>query len=211
MAVTAAPTLFSFVVLLRAGRANNVDIVRLVLAAPPNVDFDGTVFRYLDDTLVDSVGHVIGRAPVFSLLIGVTLCSMLWILVRPMVDYSTAAFRWILPTRGTRVAWTTGFVAGAVLLFALGFDWMRWISTIALAATIAASVLVIVIGWVCPRELRPPGSDAWYRPVPAWTSTSVPVVPVVIATYLVAFPPLPVAVHGLGETIRQLVFVNAPG
>jgi hypothetical protein len=86
------------------------------------------------------------------------------------------------------------------LLFA-PFDWMRWITSIAFAALLAAGAITLLLGTEPASGAdRPPRGVEWHRPVPSRVSLSVPAIAaVVIAVYLIVLPPLPTAVRGVGD------------
>ncbi len=167
----------------------------------------GTVFPYLDDTVGDSVTKVIARRPVLSLLVGLVLAVLVWFLVRRVVPYARGVGRWLLPGRGARGAWFAGTSGAAGLLFALGFDWMRWITSIAFAALLAAGAITVLLGTEPePGADRPPRGREWHRPVPSRVILSVPAIAaLVVAVYLIVLPPLPTAVRGVGDLAHLML------
>ena len=103
--------------------------------------------------------------------------------------YAASTGGWILPRRVQRVVWCSAGGAASLVLFALGFDWLRWITTIAFAALLAGASIVAIDG----RARYPsPASASWHRPLPARVALSGRGVAVVaVATYLLVLPPLP--------------------
>jgi hypothetical protein len=145
---------------------------------------------YLGDTFQSSFQRVIERSnPQLSIVVGLLLAGLLLFVFRGPVGYVRSTVAWILPTRAHRLLWCVATSAAVVLLFALGFDWLRWIATIVFAALLATASIVAVDG----RARHPsPEHDAWHRPLPARMMVSGRgVVVVAIATYLLVLPPLP--------------------
>ena len=124
-----------------------------------------------------------------SIVVGLLLAGLLLFVFRGPVGYVRSTVAWILSTRAHLLLWCVATSAAVVLLFALGFDWLRWIATIVFAALLATASIVAVDG----RARHPsPEHDAWHRPLPARMMMSGRgVVVVAIATYLLVLPPLP--------------------
>ena len=89
------------------------------------------------------------------------------------------------------------------MLFALGFDWLRWITVIAFAALLALAGIVAIDG----RARRPsPQRDAWHRRPPEHVVVSGRgVLAVAAATYLLVLPPLPNFVSDVVVGVRLLL------
>ena len=110
------------------------------------------MFVYLGDTFRSSFQRVIERSnPQLSIVVGLLLLGLLLFVFRGAVAYARATVGWILATRVQRVLWCSAGGAAVLVLFALGFDWLRWITTIVFAALLA--------GCVGRRHRRP-------RPIP---------------------------------------------
>ncbi len=207
MAFTALPSVVTLGALSVTGCANRDTVAALEQVAPLDVGGRGTVFPYLDDTVLVSVEKVLDRRPVLSLVVGAALVALMWFLAHRLLPCVRSLVGWALPTRRLRIAWSAGVVAGALLLFGLGFDWMRWVTSIAFSGMLATGALVVLAR---DPAVRPPGLDAWYRPVPARVALSLPSMTALgVGVYLLVLPPLPTAVRGIGQTFRLLV--NAPG
>jgi hypothetical protein len=206
MALTAVPSVVTLGGLSVTGRATGDTVAGLEQVAPLDVGGRGTVFPYLDDTLMVSVEKVLDRRPVFSLVVGAVLVALMRFLARRLLPCLRALVGWALPTGGLRLAWSAGLVSGTVLLFGLGFDWMRWVTSIAFSGMLATGALVVLAR---DPAARPAGLDPWYRPVPARATVSLPSMAALgVGVYLLVLPPLPTAVRGVGQTFRLLV--NAP-
>jgi predicted membrane protein len=207
MAAAALPSMLTLGVLSVTGRGSVDTVAAMEQVAPLDVGGRGTVFPYLDDTLTVSVEKVLDRRPVLSLVVGALLLAMMWFLARRLVPCLRALVSWAIPTRALRTVWGAGLAATAVLLFGLGFDWMRWVTSIVFSAMLATGALVVLAR---DATVRPAGLDEWYRPVPACASLSFPsMAALAVGVYLLVLPPLPTAVRGIGQTARLLV--NAPG
>jgi hypothetical protein len=207
MLAAAVPSMVTLAALSFTGRADRDMTASLEQVAPLDVGGIGTVFPYLDDTLGVSVAKVLDRRPVLSLVVGALLLAMMWFLARRFEPGARALVRWVLPGRGARLLWCAGLAGTTLLLFALGFDWMRWVTSIALSAMLAAAAVVVLAR---DPATRPDGLDDWFAPVPTRAFLSARSIVVLgVGTYLLVLPPLPTAVRGIGQTARLLV--NAPG
>lgn len=203
------PSVVMLAAVAATGQASPERVTSLEFAAPIGVDGQGTVFPYLDDTLGDSIGKVVHHFPVTSLVVGAFLLVLLAVLARRLAPYARATADWVLVTRGERAWWVVGTAAGVGLLFGLGFDWMRWITSIVFAASLAAAAIVVLVHRADAAS-RPAWPDDWARPVPSRVSLSLPAVgALAVAVYLLVLPPLPTAVQGLGGAAHLLM--NAPG
>jgi len=132
-------------------------------------------------------------------------CSPCWRVASPRTRERRA--RWVLATRSERAWWAGGALGAAALLFGLGFDWMRWITSIVFAASLAIAAIVVLVD---RGPSRPELDDDWNRSVPSRVSLSLPSVGgLALAVYLLVLPPLPTAVRGLGDAAHLLM--NAPG
>jgi len=206
-ALSVTPAAAVLLVVAGTGRATLRTRAALEQVAPLDVGGRGTVFPYLDDTLRDSVHEVAHRVPVWSLVVGAVLVVALGWLGRHLLSYGRDVGRWLLPTRASRSVWLVSLGATSLALFALGFDWMRWVTSIACAASLATAAIVVVVDRAVDR---PAGSDAWHRPLPTRVALSVSSMAALgVAVYLLVLPPLPTAVRGVGEAAHLLM--NAPG
>jgi hypothetical protein len=117
------------------------------------------------------------------------LVGLLIAVVRGSLPYLSTLRSWLLPTRTARTTWTAVTSVATALLFALGFDWLRWITVITFAALLAIAAIVLVDG----RAAFPsPERDRWHRPVPTEVTVSARgVLAAAVATYLLVLPPLP--------------------
>lgn len=207
VALAGLPSVLTLGVLSVTGRATGDTVAALEQVAPLDVGGRGTVFPYLDDTVMVSVEKVLDRRPLLSLVVGAALLGLMWFLARRLLPCLRALLTWALPTRALRVTWCAGLVVGASLLFGLGFDWMRWVTSIVFSGMLATGALVVLAR---DPAVRPAGLDDWYRPVPARATLSLPsMAALAVGVYLLVLPPLPTAVRGVGQTFRLLV--NAPG
>jgi hypothetical protein len=109
-----------------------------------------------------------------------------------------------------RVAWTTTATLAAVVLFALGFDWLRWISSIGFAALLAGGSIVLLDGRALltrPTE-GPPERRLWHRPVPSEVSLPLPgLLALAVATYLLVLAPLPNFIKNVDDAAQTLLSV----
>ena len=198
-ALTVTPTALVLGALALHGAPGAAQVTALELDAPGIIDGHGSVFVYLGDTFRSSFERVVERShPELSLVVGALLVALLLFAFRGPVAYARSTIRWILGTRVQRTVWSAALLGAAAVLFALGFDWLRWITTIVFAALLAGAAIVAVDG----RARHPaPGRDQWHRPVPPHLTLSTrAVAAVAAATYLLVLPPLPNfvsdAVHG---------------
>jgi len=199
----AGPTVLVLGLLALHGAPGAAQVGALELDAPGIIEGHGSVFVYLGDTFRSSFQRVIERSnPELSIVVGLLLVGMLLFAFRGALGYARATGRWILSTRAQRALWCSGSGAALVVLFALGFDWLRWITTIAFAALLAGASIVAVDG----RGRHPsPGHDEWHRPLPARVAVSGRgVAAVAIATYLLVLPPLPNFVSDVVDGARLL-------
>jgi hypothetical protein len=192
--------------LLLHGPPSALQVFQLEQGAPGIIEGKGSVFVYLGDTLGTSVRRVVEDShPGLSILVGLALLAVLGAVFRGALPYLRSLGRWLLPGRAQRVAWAvaTGTLTGA--LFALGFDWLRWITVIAFAALLALAGIVAIDG----RARHPsPAHDAWHRPLPEHVSVSGrAILAAAAATYLLVLPPLPNLVHDVVVGVRLLLDV----
>jgi hypothetical protein len=162
----------------------------LELGAPDIIGGHGSVFVYLGDSVSASVGRVLDRPhPELSIAVGLLLLALLIAAFRQWFRYLADLGRWLLPTRRSRATWCAVTCGLTGTLFALGFDWLRWITVIGFAALLAVAAVVLVEG----RARHPsPTRDAWHRSVPTHVAVSArSATAVAIATYLLVLPPLP--------------------
>jgi hypothetical protein len=212
IACCAVPSAVTLTLLAVAGRASNDTVVALENVAPWQARGHGSVFGYLTDTLASSFERVVHGPgnPVLSVLVGGVLVTVCLFCARGCAPYVGAVFDWILPTRRLRTAWTLTAVAAAVVLFALGFDWLRWIASIGFAALLAGGAIVVLDGGLSPARspLDPAGRAVWHRPVPAEVSITLPgLLTGAAAVYLVVLAPLPNFVKNAGDAAQTLLSV----
>ncbi len=176
----------------------------LELDAPNIIEGHGSVFEYLGDTFRASFQRVIERAnPELSILVGVLLVAILLAVFRGSLPYVGSINSWLLRTRAERVVWVAATGGLTVMLFALGFDWLRWITVITFAALLALAAIVAIDG----RARRPsPERDHWHRPLPDQVTVSGRgILAAAAATYLVVLPPLPNFVSDVVVAVRLLL------
>jgi hypothetical protein len=212
MGLCVVPSLVALLVLAATGRGSDQAVAALVRAAPAEIEGHGSVFPYLSDTFrssFDRVVHGPGNKP-FSILVGFVLAAALAYCARSCLPYARALWRWILPTRFLRVAWTSTAGVAAVVLFALGFDWLRWISSIGFAALLAGGAIVLIDGRMLvtlPSE-GPPERRRWHRPVPSEVSLPLPgLQTLAVATYLLVLAPLPNFIKNVDDAAQTLLSV----
>jgi hypothetical protein len=190
VALCVAPSAAVLVALVAHGPPSTLQVFRLEQAAPGIIEGQGSVFVYLGDTVGTSLRRVVeGTHPALSIVVGLALVAMLASVFRGVLPYVRALGRWLLPGRPERVAWTVATAALTVVVFALGFDWLRWITVIAFAALVAFAGIVATDG----RDPRAsPVRAAWHRPVPVHVAVSGRgILAATVATYLLVLPPLP--------------------
>ena len=129
--------------------------------------------------------------------------AILLAVFRSSLPYVGELGRWLLRTRAERAAWLAATGVLTTMLFALGFDWLRWITVIAFAALLALAG---------HRRDRRPGAS----PVTAARRLAPPaarhvvvsgrgVLAVAAATYLLVLPPLPNFVNDVVVGVRLLL------
>jgi hypothetical protein len=179
-------------------------VFELELGAPNIIAGHGSVFEYLGDTLGTSFQRVIERShPELSIVVGLALVALLVVVFRSSLPYVRAVARWLLRTRSERIAWSVATAGLTLLLFTLGFDWLRWITVILFAALLALAGVVAIDG----RAREPsPAHDAWHRPLPEHVSVSGRgILAAAAATYLLVLPPLPNFVSDVVVAVRLLL------
>jgi hypothetical protein len=188
--LTAGPTVAVLAALALHGAPSAAQVTALELDAPAIIEGHGSVFVYLGDTFHSSFQRVVERSnPELSLLVGALLVGLLLFAFRGPAKYASSAVRWVLSSRAQQVVWLAVFSGASLVLFALGFDWLRWITTITFAALLAVASIVGLEG----RARHPsPARDTWHQPIPSRMTVSAPgVAAVAVATYLLVLPPLP--------------------
>ncbi len=184
------PTVLVLGALVLHGAPAAAQVNALELDAPGIIEGHGSIFVYLGDTFGSSFQRVIERSnPELSIVVGMLLVALLLFCVRDTLAYARSRGHWILRTHMHRVVWAGATVTGIVILFALGFDWLRWITTIGFAALLAGASIVAIDG----RTARPDRhARRWHRPLPSTVAVSARGVAVVaVAVYLLVLPPLP--------------------
>ncbi len=161
---------------------------------------------YLGDTFRSSFQRVIERSnPELSILVGLFLAGLLLFCFRGALAYASERGRWILAGRTHRIMWTSATAAAVVVLFALGFDWLRWITTIGFAALLAGASIVAIDGRTARGDHD---GDPWHRALPSTVTVSARgVAAVAVATYLLVLPPLPNFVSDVVSGARLLLDV----
>jgi hypothetical protein len=190
VALCVVPSALVLAVLAARGAPSAEHVFALELDAPGIIADQGSVFVYLGDTFGSSFQRVVERSnPQLSILVGVILVGLLIAVFRASLPYLFTLRSWLLPTRTGRTTWTTATSVATALLFALGFDWLRWITVITFAALLAIAAIVLVDG----RAAFPsPERDRWHRPVPREVRASPRgILAAAVATYLLVLPPLP--------------------
>jgi hypothetical protein len=207
MLSAAVPSVAALGLLGFYGRPSQETVAAIEGSAPAEIRGHGSIFEYLADTFGGSVSRVIhGPARVaLSVIFGALLCALILVCIRAALPYVGATFRWILPTRRLRLAWTIGTFAAAAVLFALGLDTLRWISSVGFAGLLTAGGVVALTGH---SVIGPPGRDRWRRPLsPGGSISGAMVLSLVIGTYLLLLPPLPNWIRGPEEAARLLLEV----
>jgi hypothetical protein len=198
------PSLIVLLLLAAHGAPGDEQVRALELDAPGISEGHGSVFEYLGDTFRTSFQRVVERSnPELSIVIGLLLVAVLVVVFRGAVPYVDGVGRWLLRTRTERVAWLTTSAVFTVGLFALGFDWLRWIAVIACAALLALAGIVAIDG---DARHRSPERDHWHRPLPEHVDVSGHGIALAAAaTYLLVLPPLPNFVSDAGVGMRLLL------
>jgi hypothetical protein len=189
------------------GRPSPETAAAIERAAPAEIKGHGSIFDFLADTFGGSVSRVVhGPARLaWSIVFGALLCGLVLVCIRTALPYVRSSFNWILPTRRLRIAWTVGTLAAAVLLFSLGLDSLRWISSVGFAALLTAGGVVALTS---TSVVGPPGRDRWRRPLsPRPLVTASTVVSLIVGTYLLLLPPLPNWVRSAEGAARLLLDV----
>jgi hypothetical protein len=164
------------------------------------------VFEYLGDTFGSSFQRVIERShPELSIVIGLALVALLVAAFSGPLPYVRSLARWLLPRRVDRAVWLIATATLTTALFALGFDWLRWIAVLVFAALVAFAGVVAIDG----RARHPsPVRDVWHRAVPEHVTVSGRgVLAAAAATYLLVLPPLPNFVSDAMVGLRLLLDV----
>jgi hypothetical protein len=206
VALCVAPSALVLAALTVHGPPSASQVFDLQLGAPNIIDGHGSVFEYLGDTFGTSFQRVLERShPELSVLVGLTLVAVLLLVFRSALPYVGSLGRWLLRTNAERALWLATTAGLTVLLFALGFDWLRWITVIAFAALLALAGVVAIDGRARPA---PPGRERWHRPLPGHVEVSGRgVVAAAAATYLLVLPPLPNFVSDVVVALRLLLDV----
>ena len=186
----AAPTVVVLGALAFHGAPSATQVGALELDAPDIIEGHGSVFVYLGDTFRSSFQRVTERSnPELSIVVGALLVALLVFAFRGARAYVRAVGRWILPAQLQGALWMAATATTGAVLFAFGFDWLRWIGTIVFAALLAGAAIVAIDGRA-RHPSRP--RDEWHRPVPSTVAVSPRgVAMVAVATYLLVLPPLP--------------------
>jgi hypothetical protein len=206
MLLTAVPSMIALTVLATAGKGDATTVSALEDAAPSIIRGHGSVFAYLGDSVTVSLRRVVERPnPELSLVVGALLAALLVFCGRGMIPYLRALGAWLLPTTRARKVWAAATALCTLLLFALGFDWLRWIATIGFAALLAGAAIVAI-----DTQTTGDGDDReralWHRPVPSHVALSTPgILTAAAATYLLVLPPLPNFVNDLVVGARLLL------
>jgi hypothetical protein len=198
------PSVIVLLLLAARGAPGYEQVRALELGAPNIIEGHGSVFEYLGDTFRTSFQRVLERAnPELSIVVGLLLVTVVLVVFRGAIPYAGGVGRWLLRTRTERAAWLTMSAAFTVALFALGFDWLRWITVIACAALLALAGIVAVDG----RARHPsPERDRWHRPLPEHVNVSGHgILLAAAATYLLVLPPLPNFVSDAAVGVRLLL------
>jgi len=203
----AAPTVVVLGVLALHGAPSATQVGALELDAPDIIEGHGSVFVYLGDTFRSSFQRVTERSnPELSIVVGLVLVALVAFAFRGTFGYVRSTGRWILRARVERALWTAATVITVTVLFALGFDWLRWITTIAFAALLAGAAIVAIDGHARHSS---PQHRAWHRRLPAKVTVSPGgVAMVAVATYLLVLPPLP---NSIERHVRRAGARPGPG
>jgi hypothetical protein len=201
-----APSAVVLLVLAAHGAPGYDQVRALELDAPNIIEGHGSVFEFLGDTFGTSFHRVIERShPELSIVVGLALVGLLVAVFRNWLPYVGALGRWLLRSRAERVMWIVATSTCTAALFALGFDWLRWITVITFAALLALAGIVVIDG----RAPHPsPARDRWHRPMPEQVAVSGRgILAVAVATYLLVLPPLPNFVSDVVVGVRLLLDV----
>ena len=134
-------------VLAAHGAPTYEQVRALELDAPNIIEGHGSVFEYLGDTFATSFQRVLERShPELSIVVGLALVALLLAVFRTSLPHLGSLARWLLPSRAERATWLVVTGSLTTALFALGFDWLRWITVIAFAALLALAGIVAIDG-----------------------------------------------------------------
>lgn len=201
-----APAAVVLITLTVHGSPSAAQVQALELGAPNIIGGHGSVFEYLGDTFASSFQRVIERShPALSIVVGLALLALLVAVFHGSRSYLASLMDWLLPTRVQRSVWVVASASLTLVLFALGFDWLRWISVIVFAALVALAGIVLVDD----RARVPSDTRArWHRRVPTQVTVSGRgLVAAAAATYLLVLPPLPNFVRNAVTALRLLLDV----
>jgi hypothetical protein len=200
------PSVMVLYALTQHGPPSAQQVFDLELGAPNIIGGHGSVFEYLGDTFGSSFQRVIERSnPELSIVVGLVLVALLVAVFLGPLPYLKSVGRWLLPRRIERAVWLAATAGLTTALFALGFDWLRWITVIAFAALLALAGVVAIDG----RARHPsPARDQWHRAVPDHVTVSGRgILAAAAATYLIVLPPLPNFVSDVMVGVRLLLDV----
>jgi hypothetical protein len=200
------PSAVVLVVLAAHGAPAYGQVRALELDAPNIIEGHGSVFEYLGDTFATSFQRVLERSnPELSIVVGLALVALLLAAFCTSLPYLGSVAQWLLRSRAERAAWLVTTLSLTTMLFALGFDWLRWITVIAFAALLALAGIVAIDG----RAHHPsPERDRWHRPLPEHVTVSGSgVLAAAVGTYLLVLPPLPNFVSDVVVGVRLLLDV----
>lgn len=206
VALCVGPSAAVLLALVVHGPPTALQVFELEQAAPDIIEGKGSVFVYLGDTVGTSLDRVVdGMHPGLSIVVGLALVALLGVAFRGASPYVRSLGRWLLPRRAERTAWTVVTAGLTVVVFSLGFDWLRWITVIAFAALVAFAGIVAIDG----RARHPsPAHDAWHRRLPEHATVSGRgILAAAVATYLLVMPPLPNFVSDPLVAVRLLLDV----
>ncbi len=205
-ALCVGPSAFVLGALTLHGPPSAQQVFDLQLGAPTIIEGHGSVFEYLGDTFGSSFQRVIERShPELSIVVGLALVALLVAVFSGPLPYLKSLGRWLLPGRIERVTWVVATAGLTTALFALGFDWLRWITVIAFAALLALAGVVAIDGRACHPS---PARDEWHRAVPDHVTVSGRgILAAAAATYLLVLPPLPNFVSDVIVGVRLLLDV----
>jgi hypothetical protein len=205
--VSAAPSILVLAATVVGGRVSVDTVAALQSSAPLEIADHGSVFVYLGDDFRSSIQRVVDQ-PILgmSIVVGAVIAALMYCCTRRVVPHALATFRWVLPTARLRRVWGVATVVSAAALFALGFDWLRWITSIGFAALLAGAAVVMLLG--DGAALEAPERAVWTRPVPARASASAAdLVKFAIAVYLLVLAPLPNFIRNPADAVQTLLNV----